>query len=172
MAGAPVSSRRDDPLHDRLDELLEEYRTHLRASLDDLTEDEARASLVPSLTTLLGLVKHVTYVEAVWFDQAVTGRTLKEIGVASTPDRSFILRRDDTIASVLDAHARQCEASRRNLADLARDDVVTGGKGERVVWALLLQVVRELAHHSGHADILREQVLVRRADAESGPASS
>jgi len=31
--------------------------------------------LVPSKTTLLGLLKHVTYVEGVWFDQAVTGRT-------------------------------------------------------------------------------------------------
>ena len=146
------------------EELLEEHRTSLRGQLAGLTEEEARRSLVPSRTTLLGLVKHVTYVEAVWFDQAVTGRTLKEIGVASTPDRSFILRRDDTIACVLDAHARQCEASRRNLAELARDDVVIGGKGERVVWALLLQVVRELAHHSGHADILREQVLARRSD--------
>jgi len=27
------------------------------------------------------------------------------------------------------------------------------------VWALYLQVVRELAQHAGHADILREQVL-------------
>jgi hypothetical protein len=31
-----------------------------------------------------------------------------------------------------------------------------------VVWALYLQVLRELAQHCGHADILREQVLARR----------
>jgi hypothetical protein len=37
------------------------------------------------------------------------------------------------------------------------------GRGERVVWALYVQVLRELAHHCGHADILREQVLARRA---------
>ena len=37
-------------------------------SLDALTEEEARLRLVPSKTTLLGLVKHVTYVEGVWFD--------------------------------------------------------------------------------------------------------
>ena len=46
----------------------------------------------------------------------------------------------------------------RNLAGLALDDEVDGD-GTREVWALYTQVLRELAHHSGHADILREQVL-------------
>ena len=41
----------------------------LHDSLNDLTEDEARRHLVPSKSTLLGLVKHVTFVEGVWFDQ-------------------------------------------------------------------------------------------------------
>ena len=148
-------------LRGRLDELLEEYRAGLRAALDDLSEEEARASLVPSKTTLLGLVKHVTYVEGVWFDRAITGRTLKEIGVASTPDRSFTLTKGDTIASITAAHEARCEASTAALADLALDDVVTGD-GERTVWALYVQVLRELAHHSGHADILREQLLAAR----------
>jgi hypothetical protein len=44
------------------------------------------------------------------------------------------------------------------MTTLALDDVVDG-RGERTVWALYLQVLRELA---GHADILREQVLAGR----------
>lgn len=151
-----------DDLEGRLDELLDEYREHLLGTLDGLTEDEARRRLVPSATTLLGLVKHVTYVERVWFDQAVTGTALKELGVASSPTRSFALRKDDTIASVQEAYRAAGEDSRRRLADLAMDDEVTG-KGARAVWALRLQVLRELAHHSGHADILREQVLAARS---------
>ncbi|MDJ0414625.1 DinB family protein [Rhodococcus opacus] len=59
-------------LRGRLDELLDEYRAALRGSLDDLDDEQARRRLVRSKTTLLGLVKHVTYVEGVWFDQAVT----------------------------------------------------------------------------------------------------
>ena len=43
-------------------------------------------------------------------------------------------------------------------------DVVVDGRGHRPVWALQLQVLRELAQHAGHADILREQILDRRAD--------
>ncbi|GAA2005100.1 DinB family protein [Nakamurella flavida] len=141
----------------RMDELLDEYRDGLRGALDGLTEEEARRSLVVSRTTLLGLVKHVTYVEAFWFDRAVTGRSLREIGVAATPDRSFVLADDDTVASIQQAHRDQCRRSRENVAGLDLGDEVTG-HGERTVWALYVQVLRELAHHSGHADILREQI--------------
>ncbi len=42
-------------------------------------------------------------------------------------------------------------------------DAIVDGRGDRPVWALQLQVLRELAQHAGHADILREQVLARRA---------
>ena len=148
-------------LRSRLDELLDVYRASLHDCLGGLTEDEARLRLVPSNTTLLGLVKHVTFVEGVWFDQAVSGRPYAEIGIASTPDRSFVLHDSDTIASVQEAHRQRCDQSRRVMAELQLDAVVHG-RGERPVWALHLQVLRELAQHAGHADILREQVLARR----------
>ena len=148
-------------LRGRVDELLDEYREALQASLDDLSEDEARLRLVPSKTTLLGLLKHVTYVEGVWFDQAVTGRSYADIGIADTPDRSFTLAEDDTIATVRAAHRARCAASRPALTALAMDARVDG-RGDHAVWALLLQVLRELAQHAGHADILREQILARR----------
>ena len=112
---------------------------------------------------MLGLVKHVTYVEGVWFDQAISGRSYAEIGIPTTPARSFMLRKDDTIASVQAAHRRRCESSRRTMAALSLDAVVDG-RGHRPVWALLLQVLRELAQHAGHADILREQILDRRTE--------
>jgi uncharacterized damage-inducible protein DinB len=148
-------------LRTRLEELLDGYRASLHDCLNGLSEEEARLRLVPSKTTLLGLLKHVTYVEGVWFDQAITGRSYAEIGIADTPTRSFTVARSDTIASVQDAHRRRCDASCRNLAELPLDAVVRG-RGERPVWSLLLQVVRELAQHTGHADILREQILARR----------
>jgi hypothetical protein len=151
----------------RVDELVDEYRVALHDSLNDLTEDEARRRLVPSKTTLLGLVKHATFVEGVWFDQAVTGRSYAEIGIASTVDGSFTLRKGDTIATVQAAYRKRWETSRGNLAGLQSDDVVDG-RGARPVWALQLQVLRELAQHAGHADILREQILASRPHQGSG----
>lgn len=150
-----------DDLRRRVDELIDGYREDLHDCLDGLTEEEARRKLVPSKTTLLGLVKHVTFVEGVWFDQAVTGRSYRTIGIASSPDRSFTLRASDTIASVRAAYRDRCERSRRTMATLAPDAVVEG-RGPRPVWALQLQVLRELAQHAGHADILREQILAER----------
>lgn len=159
--GSSESSGWTEQLRGRLDELIDEYRATMYDSLDDLSEEEARLHLVPSKTTLLGLLKHVTYVEGVWFDQAITARSYQEIGIASTPDRSFTLDASDTVAVIRNAHRQRCEASRQALGELALDAVVDG-RGERVVWALYLQVLRELAQHAGHADILREQILARR----------
>ena len=146
----------------RVEELLDEYRVVLHDSLNDLTEEEACRRLVPSKTTLLGLVKHATFVEGVWFDQAVTGRSHAEIGIAGTVDGSFTLRRGDSIASVQAAYRERWETSRRNIARLRSDEIVDG-RGARPVWALQLQVLRELAQHAGHADILREQILAGRS---------
>jgi hypothetical protein len=163
MPRSPEGTPWTADLHQRLDELIDEYRSSLHDSLDDLTEAEARTRLVPSDTTLLGLVKHVTFVEGVWFDQAITGRTYSEIGIATTPARSFALAKSDSIASVQAAHRLRCEASRRAMSELALHEVVHG-RGDRAVWALKVQVLRELAQHQGHADILREQILAARAN--------
>jgi len=47
----------------QFDAFLDEHRAALHGCLDGLTEQEARTSLVPSRTTLPGLVKHATFVE-------------------------------------------------------------------------------------------------------------
>ena len=116
---------------------------------------------MPSKTTLLGLVKHATFVEGVWFDQAITGRSYRDVGIAATVDGSFTLRRTDTIASVQAAYRERWAVSRRDLAGRPPDEVVDGRRA-RPVWALRIQVLRELAQHAGHADILREQIVASR----------
>src|SRR3954465_4819194 len=107
----------DDVIHERaqaqFEAFLDEDRRALDECLDGLTEEQARRSLVPSRTTLLGLVKHATFVERVWFDEAITCRSRAEIGIPATPDDSFVLDDGDTVESVLRAHAEACEASRR-----------------------------------------------------------
>ena len=150
-----------DELHQRVDELIDEYRAALHDSLNGLSEDEARRQLVPSKTTLLGLVKHACFVEGVWFDQAITGRSYSEVGIATTVDGSFTLQETDTVASVQADYRDRWATSRRNLEGRPLDDVVAG-RDLRPLWALKLQVLRELAQHAGHADILREQVLSGR----------
>lgn len=150
----------DQPLRAQFEVFLDEHRVALNRCLDGLTEEQARRSLVPSRTTLLGLVKHATFVEKVWFDEAVTCRSRAEIGIPATPDDSFILDHNDTIATIQRAHREACESSRRATSSLGLDDMIHGNRrGPLPLRWVYLHALRELAQHCGHADILREQLM-------------
>ena len=163
MSSLPVTFAEDvidQPARIQFEVFLDEHRGALNACLDGLTEEQARRSLVPSRTTLLGLVKHATFVEKVWFDEGVTCRSRAEIGIPATPGESFILDDDDTIATVQRAHREACESARHATSSLGLDDKVYGYRlGPLPLRWVYLHVLRELAQHCGHADILREQLI-------------
>lgn len=147
------------PIKVQFETFLDEHRAALNNCLEGLTDEQARRSLVPSRTTLLGLVKHAIFVEKVWFDEAITARSRAEIGIPATPDESFVLTDVDTVESVRLAHEEACAASRGATAQLDLDDTVVGNRrGDVTLRWIYLHVLRELAQHCGHADILREQI--------------
>ena len=144
----------------QLEAFVEDYRGTFDRLLGGLSEEQAHRRLVPSATTLLGLLKHVTWMQRVWFEECVGGTSRRELGLVQSPDESFRLSDDDTVASVTAAHREACATARAAIADLPLDAVVTGHRaGPRTLRWVYLQVLRELAHHCGHADILREHVL-------------
>jgi len=163
MSFQPATSAEDvigSPFRAQFEAFLDEHRSALNACLDGLTEEQARRSLVPSRTTLLGLVKHATFVEKVWFDEAIACRSRAEIGIPATPDESFVLDDGDTVATIRQAHREACESARRAAASLGLDDLVHGNRrGPLPLRWVYLHMLRELAQHCGHADILREQIL-------------
>jgi uncharacterized damage-inducible protein DinB len=144
----------------QLDAFVEEYRSALEMTLANLSEEQARRRLVSSATTLLGLLKHVTWMQRVWFEECVGGTSRRELGLVQNPEQSFRLAADDTIASVTASYRAASATARTAVAALPLDAVVTGHRtGPRTLRWVYLQVLRELAQHCGHADILREQVL-------------
>ncbi len=148
----------------QFDAFLTTYRRALNAALDGITDAEARTRLVPSKTTLLGLVKHAVYVEQTWFTETVTGTPRAELGLPPTVDDSFDLDAADTVASVQARHRDAAAASERAVAGMDLETVLTGHPRIEAVtlrW-VLLHVLRELAQHVGHAEILREQLLANR----------
>jgi hypothetical protein len=163
MASVPAASADDvinQPARTQFETFLDEHRSALNRCLDGLTEEQARRSLVRSRTTLLGLVKHASFVEKVWFGEAIMRRPRSEMGIPATPDESFVLHDSDTIAAVQQAHHEACQSSRRAASSLGLDDVVYGNRrGPLPLRWVYLHVLRELAQHCGHADILREQIL-------------
>ncbi|MCX6396013.1 MAG: DinB family protein [Propionibacteriales bacterium] len=150
----------DLPEQAQLEAFLDEHRSAIRGTLDGLDEEQARRVLVPSGTTLLGLLKHAAFVEAVWFDEAITHRPRAEIGIPWTAPESYLLGPDETVASTVLLHEQVCERSRRIAATASLDDVMTGSRhGDFPLRWIYLHMIRELAEHCGHADILREQIL-------------
>jgi hypothetical protein len=163
MPSFPAMSAEDvinQPARVQFEAFLDEHRAALNSCLNDLTEEQVRRSMVPSRTTLLGLVKHATFVEKVWFDEAISCRSRIEIGIPATPDESFILDDGDTIAGIQRAHHEACDASRRAASTLGLDDLLHGNRrGPLPLRWVYLHMLRELAQHCGHADILREQLI-------------
>jgi hypothetical protein len=150
------------PPKELFEQFIDEHRHDLSHSLDGMTEEQARASMVPSRTTLLGLVKHATFVEKVWFDEAVTCRSRAEIGLPENAADSFTLVEGDTVASIRTAHEDACAASKAAVGGLGLDDMLNGNRrGPLPLRWVYLHVLRELAQHCGHADILREQIRSR-----------
>ena len=110
MSASPVTFADDvinEPARAQFEDFLDEHRRALNSCLDGLTEEQVRRSLVPSRTTLLGLLKHVTFVEKVWFDEAIACRSRSEIGIPSTPDESFILDAEDITRLSTDQRVRR-----------------------------------------------------------------
>jgi hypothetical protein len=154
----------DAPLRRQFDAFLDDHRQILLECIDGLTEEQARRRLVPSRTTLLSLLKHATFVERVWFDEAVTARPRAEIGIPESQDESFDLDDDDTVASATAAFRAACDDSRQAIAGMGLDDVLPGNRrGPLPLRWVMLHMLRELAQHCGHAEILREQVLAADA---------
>jgi uncharacterized protein DUF664 len=144
----------------QLEAFLDDNRSELADALTGLTEQQARRRLVPSLTTLLGLVKHAAWVERVWFQASLLGHSRDELGIPQQIDDSFRLTDRDSIASITaDFHAA-CAESQRAAAAYSLDDLVLHNRrGPLTLRWVYAHMIEEHARHAGHADILREQIL-------------
>ncbi|MET9296845.1 DinB family protein [Streptomyces sp. NPDC003077] len=148
-------------------QLLEYLLDHVRAELIDtvrgLSETEARRRLVPSMTTPIGLVKHAAFAERKWFQHILGGVPEAECDGAMVGEDSFLVGDDETVDDVIAEFERAGDRARTIAADIELDAVrehpVFGAVSLRWIYLLMIQ---ELARHSGHGDILREQTEATR----------
>ncbi|MCX6397579.1 MAG: DinB family protein [Propionibacteriales bacterium] len=144
----------------QLERFLDQARAEVARTLDGLTDEQARRRLVPSLTTPLGLVTHLTFVEQAWFQVVLGGRTRAELGLPQDVDPTFVPAPGTTVASALAEYERVCAWSRETAAGYALDHVVEHHRmGAVSLRWIYVHMVRETSRHAGHADILREQLL-------------
>jgi hypothetical protein len=113
------------PELERLVATLEEQRAGLLKKLEGLSEQDARRSLVPSGTNLAGLVQHLTFVEAKWFEGIVGGRS------PSRGQRSMVVDPSVSLRTLRSEYRAACDASTQIITALGTADapVDQGGKG-------------------------------------------
>ncbi len=143
-----------------LEAFVDYYRRVIVGKLAGLSDDDLRRRLVPSRTTLIGLVKHAAAVERGWFHHRLAQVPRDRISANSRgDDASWEVAADETVADVIAEYERACAESRRIAARFALDDTVPHHRLGRVSlrW-IYVHMIEEMARHAGHADILREQI--------------
>ncbi len=146
-------------------EMLEAFLDYARATLlckaDGVSDEDLRRPGTPSGVTLLGLVKHLAYVERWWFGMVLAGQDLPEVSTQDDPDADWRIEPDETTDEILALYRAEVDRARRIIRDAAPDDVarqqVWSGETPTLRW-IMLHMVEETARHNGHADILREAI--------------
>ena len=141
-----------------LESMLDVQRAGVGRLLSEVDDTQARARLVPSLTTLLGLVKHATFVEQVWFHSRIAGVPRADLDLPKSVDESFTLAQGDTLSSVAGAYSAACQHSRQVAKAHALDDQFPWHEGPVSLRFVYVHMIAELARHAGHGDVLVEQL--------------
>ena len=156
--GAPVAGDEKAVLEGMLDH----YRALLLEICSGLSDEDLRRPMVPSGTSLLGIVKHLSFVERGWFQEHITNEPMElPFDPETDPDGDWRIEDHETTEQILDMYRASCEKSREVLAAVTPDDVVDRLPRRRadykVRW-ILAHMLEETARHAGHADILREMI--------------
>lgn len=144
-----------------------ERRDALISKVEDLSEYEARKPRTSTGVSLIGIIKHVLNVEAVYLgatfarpfpqaDELVTDEAYE-----ADPQADWYATADETTSGIVDLYRRvvvHCEQTveQLNLDTVGR--VNHWGGAEVTLGQILVHNFNDLAQHNGQADILREQI--------------
>jgi uncharacterized damage-inducible protein DinB len=140
---------------------LDFQRATLLWKLEGLDDEQLRRAMVPSGTSLLGMVKHLAYVERSWFQRVWAGQEITFPWTEEDPDADWRIEPDETTKDVLALYEGECARSREIVAaasSLAEAVVHPRWQEEVSRRWILTHMIEETARHVGQADILREQI--------------
>jgi uncharacterized damage-inducible protein DinB len=149
---------------DLLHAMIRSNRDSMLWKLDGITDVQGRQRVVDSLTTLIGLVKHMQLVERWWVRMVMDSEDIPMPWSEDDHDEEWRLTDADTIENSLEGYASEvvlADAVIANQSDLGRE-VEARGRTYSVRW-ILMHLIEEIARHAGHADIIRETI-----DGETG----
>lgn len=161
---APSPAPADGPLAGASRPLLEGYlgfqRTTLLNICAGLSAEQLAQTPVPATNlTLLGLIRHMTKVERIWFTYRAHGlEVIPMYDEALGKDADF---EDIRAAEAPDAVQRlidECAASDASVAGLDFETPVMAHGDALSLKFVYVHMIGEYARHNGHADLLRQSI--------------
>jgi uncharacterized damage-inducible protein DinB len=140
--------------------ILEGYLGFCRATLHNvcagLTAEQLAARPLPTSMSLLGLVRHLTKVERVWFRIRAAGEDVAN--PYPETDSDFDRARADDARAELAAHLAECAAVDAAVKDVSFEHTVEVRGDVLSLRMIYLHVIGEYQRHNGHADLIRESL--------------
>lgn len=147
---------------------LDHYRATLERQCAGLSPEQlATRSVPPSNLSLLGLVRHLAYVEHTWFQRALRGNLAEPRPFTGSEDHDLefngAVGTPLCVEEALDAWRHEIGRADEWLATRTDEDMATvvvyNGDGETTpIRDVLVHLIEEYARHCGHADLLREAI--------------
>ena len=144
---------------DMLKAVLDQQRAIMLWKLDGLGFEAATRPMTPTGTNLLGMVKHLAWVERGWFCEFIDDQKVDDPGTPEDPDADFRIEPGDTIESVRALYV-EAIGEADEVIEKAPSLDITGERrgGPRSLRWVLAHMIEETARHAGQADIIREQI--------------
>ncbi|MCZ4535278.1 DinB family protein [Gordonia hongkongensis] len=143
--------------------LLQDQRNMLKITARNLSDDDARKQSTVSTLTIGALIKHLAHGEEN-AARVITERDENAEFDMSQAMTEYEMTGDETLAGWLTAYDRGAAEFDRVIADAeSLDELIpqpTAPWQPEREWlsirAMIIHLIRETAHHCGHADIIRE----------------
>lgn len=155
---------------DVLHRYLRGLRSNLVWKLDGLSEFDQRRPMTPTGTNLLGLVKHLSMIEAGYFGSTF-GRPLPDepawfadlVRADAEPNLDMWATPDEPGQAIVELYQRAGAHSDETIAALELDAPGrvpwwSGDTGAVTLHRILVHMIDETARHCGQADIVRELI--------------
>lgn len=143
---------------------LQDARDALLWKLEGLSEYDIRRPMTPTGTNLLGLVKHMTGAEAMYFGETF-GRPFDAppLWIVGNAERNSDMwaTADESREQIVKMYRQAWAHSDETIESLPLDSVGRVAWGERSEVTLhrtLVHMIAETDRHAGHADIVRELI--------------
>jgi hypothetical protein len=146
----------------QLDAWLDFFRATLLRKCDGLNAAQLKERPVAtSRLSLLGMVRHMTFVEQVWFETTFAGlEVIEYYKTEGDRDADFNNLDIEALEVVMDLYLHVTKVSRELSAGHDLDELAKKPRRGRAVdlrW-IYVHMIGEYARHCGHADFIREMI--------------